>query len=313
MNQLLRDAALLELLNANPNLVAAWIHVDLHPNQLHVRTSTDHAAYPLALDSEKRPLPNPVPHALRHLKLVVHPAAPIRPLVLPLPATGPTNEHQACQNEPVDLGCQLQPAGAPWLGTAGLPVKWIDPDDKPHWGILSCWHVMFHGSTPKGLPQHQPTDARPPIAHLADWNQITENDTNYLDAAVADSFLDGFHTISGKLLQLGHPTQRFIKAAPGLQVVKSGRTTGLTSAKCSATGAAIKVDYGDFTATFANQDVFEDDVDHFSAPGDSGSAILGESCRCPCSLLFAGGGNLTIGNPLHYAIDRFRLTFPFSN
>jgi len=307
-----QQAALVQLLEQHYDATAAWIDHTTNPPTLRILRKLS----PIATAAGQRSItqtPNSgIPIALNHLPWDIQPAPPFLDLRLPLPTGGPLNFNQDCQDEPIQLGTQIQPAGAPWVGTAGLPVKWLDQAAKPHWGILSNWHVFCVNGAKKGHPQHQPTDARPAVALLTDWNGVTAQGTNYLDAAIADAYINGFHTISNQIIRIGRVGDHPIDATVGLPVVKSGRTTGRTNAKCSATGAAVKVSYGAFQAIFADQDVFEDENGHFSAPGDSGSSILGSACWCACALLFAGGGNLTIGNPIRYAIDRFKLVFPFN-
>ena len=46
----------------------------------------------------------------------------------------------------------------------------------------------------------------------------------------------------------------------------------------------------------------------FSAPGDSGSLIVTQGGNQPVALLFAGDGQLTIGNPIIPVLQRFGVT-----
>jgi hypothetical protein len=94
-------------------------------------------------------------------------------------------------------------------------------------------------------------------------------------------------------------------------VSKRGRTTGLTHATCKATGAAVKVSYGSFTATFTGQAIFENPDKPFSAAGDSGSLILHTQSKMPTALLFAGNDKQTIGSPIGPIRDTFNLSFHF--
>jgi len=300
------------LVSDHYDVSAAWLDYATNPPTLRILRTPGPIGAPPPPSVKNALGTSRMPATLAGLPWDIAPGPLFHDLRAPLPLTGPLNANQDCQNEPIQLGTQIQPAGAAWVGTAGMPAKWIDQAGKPHWGILSNWHVFCVNGAKKGHPQHQPTDSRPAAALLTDWNAVTPAGSNYLDAAIADSFLDGFHTISATILHIGQPADHAINAAVGLAVTKSGRTTGLTKAKCSATGAAVKISYADFTATFADQDVFQDSDGHFSAAGDSGSAILGDSCKCPSALLFAGGGDLTIGCPIRYAVDRFNLVFPFN-
>jgi len=303
---------LARLVAGHSDVNAAWIDQTTNPPTLRILRApgpiglATHGPFP------QNPTNRALPESLAQLPWDIRPGAPIRNLLCPLPLGPPRNANQACQNEPILLGCQIQPAGAPWVGTAGLPVKWGGTDGRPHWGILSNWHVMCPTPTAKRHPQHQPTDAAPTTAFLTDWNAVTPDAINYLDAAIADAYVDGAHTISPSILGIGPYADSAVDAHVSMHVIKSGRTTQRTYATCSATGAAVKVDYGHFIATFADQDLFQNADEHFSAPGDSGSAILSDPDLMPTAILFAGGGDLTVGCPIRYAIDRFNLQFPFA-
>jgi len=235
----------------------------------------------------------------------------IKPITSPIMRIqhAPYNLNQECQNEPIYLGTQLQPQGAAWVGTAGAPVSWEHTVAHYHYGILSNWHVMASGAESVGRPQHQPDDFSPTCARLTAWKAPDPDGINFIDAAIADAEIDGFHTISQEILGLGKIASQPQDATPGRPAKKSGRTTSLTNGLCSAVGAAVRVSYGAFEALFADQDVYEDLDKPFSAPGDSGSLIVGSDCNCPMSLLFAGGGNLTIGNPIRYVNQHFQLTW----
>lgn len=230
-------------------------------------------------------------------------------LHLPFPSTPPTNRNQQCQNEPISLGTQIQPKGAPWVGTAGCPVRWTDPQGKKHWGILSNWHVFCGGRYDVGHPQHQPTDSRPACASLSAATPVLADQPNTTDAAIADALIDGYHTISWSLLELGKLNPTIAPAVVGNYFRKVGRTTGITHARCSAINAGVRVGYGDFEAIFLGQDIFEDVEGSFSAPGDSGSTIVCDCNGGPSSLLFAGGGNQTIGNPMELVASKLNLSF----
>lgn len=306
------NASLAALLHNNPNVIAAWIGSQSHAQTLQILTDAHHVPGFPAVTVDGKSVPIFIPQGLGKLPYNIEYGKALRDLRCYLPIGPPLNEHQECQDEPVRLGTQIQPRGKPWVGTAGLPVKWLDQGGKPFWGFLSNWHVMCGGPCSKGHPQHQPDDLFPVLGHLADWNQITGKGVHYLDAAIATAHVDGYHTIDNKILGLDEPNPGVVDATPGLAVVKSGRTTSVTNATCKAIHAAVKVSYGDFVATFADQDVFEHKTLPFSAPGDSGSCILSADCICPCSLLFAGGGKLTIGNPMRYAVQRFNLLSRFN-
>lgn len=272
-----------------------------NPTELHIWTNNPTTPRKLSL-----------PAQTNGLFLKVHSTKEIRPLIVTDPHLPPMNVHQICQNEPVRLGTQIQPQGANWLGTGGCPVRWADGQGDPCYGILSNWHVMHGGQCAGGCPQHQPTTTRAAIGLLEDWTVVDASTANKVDGAIANALVDGFHTISDEVIGIGLIGDHTIDAAVGLSVSKSGRTTGLTHGHCVAVGASVQVGYGGFNAVFEDQDVYAGSEGTFSAPGDSGSQIFGRTCRCPCSLLFAGSTELTIGNPMRHVNEAFGLRWPFN-
>jgi len=288
------------IIATNPHAVAAWFDQRTSPPTLHI--ALNHA----------EPLPElKIPAEIAALPLIIQKTGPLNTLITLATDEEPSNIHQICQNEPVSLGTQIQPAGAPWLGTAGSPMKWLDAGGEPHWGILSNWHVMADGGEQIGRPIHQPTATQPAIAKLAAWCGPKPDQANQCDAAIADAKIGDFHTIAPNLLGIGPIGSGELPASVGLAVIKSGRTTAVTRGRCSAVGAAVRVGYGDFTAAFIDQDLFTPVNGPFSAAGDSGSLIVDQLEHRPCSLLFAGSSELTVGNPMRHVVEALNLVFPF--
>ncbi len=290
-----------QILDDNPTALAAWWDNPDNPHELTVLTTDKYITKPLNL-----------PNDFGHHSITRLRSSPIRILRTPFLRGYAANANQQCQDEPIQLGTQIQPATANWVGTAGAPVSWIAPDKSRRWGILSNFHVMADGFEQVGHPQHQPDDSRPACARLAAWTKVLPDTDNVVDAAIADALIDGYHTIANTILDIGEPAQQPLDATVGLTVEKSGRTTGRTIGHCAAIGAAVNVGYGDFTARFLDQDVFVCTSEPFSAPGDSGSLIIASACHCPVALLFAGSDTVTIGNPFRYVADAFGLVFPFN-
>jgi len=292
-----RDLA--DLLASNPWIHAAWLRRHATGGPYIVAQTSDVAA---ATDGR-------LPLKYRGLPIHYQESPGLYPLISYNLATDPAHPNQACQNEPVHLGTQIQPKGANWLGTAGAPVHWLR-EGRHHYGILSNWHVMYVGPGPDlGRSQHQPTVVRAPIAHLTHHSGPDPTRPNLVDAAIADAIVQGYHTIALKILGIGQPAPTPRDAAVGNDAVKSGRTTGITSGACTATGAAVRVGYGDFDAIFQDQDIYQPHGPPFSAPGDSGSLILHAPSAAPMSLLFAGGGNITVGNPIRHVIAALAIDF----
>ncbi len=121
-----------------------------------------------------------------------------------------------------------------------------------------------------------------------------QEETNVIDAAVAEPLDD--LDITEKLLGIGR-TQGMIQDPPlGLEVTKSGRTTGVTEDRLLVKDATISVQYGaGKVATFTNQLMFGP----MSASGDSGSLIVAKMQTFPAvALLYAGSDQVTFGNPI---------------
>jgi hypothetical protein len=88
-------------------------------------------------------------------------------------------------------------------------------------------------------------------------------------------------------------------ATLGRLVGKSGRTTELTQGLVVTVNWSGWVGYRSGSAYFVGQTVVQDRGYDFSRPGDSGSVIWNwESGLPPVGLLFAGGGDYTIANPM---------------
>jgi hypothetical protein len=100
-------------------------------------------------------------------------------------------------------------------------------------------------------------------------------------------------------------------AAVGLNVMKTGRTTGWTGGMIAAINVTVSVSYGGGkTATFVGQIYINSTT--FSAAGDSGSLIVAQpvvgGSPMPVGLLFAGSANSTIANPIGSVLNAFGVT-----
>ena len=186
---------------------------------------------------------------------------------------------------------------------------------------LSNWHVYVPGGEGRigdVLLQPGPVDggAAPAdeIGTLAAFEPVVLSPfaDNRIDAALArtDDVMprtpaDGY----------GSPTSRTLRARPGLEVQKYGRTTGLTRGRIETINTSINVSYGSAgsqVARFNGQIII---CCNFSAGGDSGSLIVahdldgegeaGPNDRRPVALLFAGDRTRTIANPIDLVLERF--------
>lgn len=94
----------------------------------------------------------------------------------------------------------------------------------------------------------------------------------------------------------------------GMEVRKSGRTTGSTSGRITQVRVTIQVGYGNRVAVFSDQFIVEPDTQsQFSAPGDSGS-IIQDSGDNAVGLLFAGSDKVTVCNRIEYVDSHFEIS-----
>lgn len=285
----------------NASVTAAWIDYKTDPPTLIIYQHAHRTTDPIKIPTMLAKLPR------RYLT-----GSRLQILIAPATNQRPENDNQICYDEPIPLGTQIQPAYQPWLGTAGAPVLTNTPDTGPIWAILSCAHVLCPHIPRAGHPIHQPDQAHPACAHLTDWRIPDPVTDNLTDCAIADTLIDGYHTIDSTILHCGQPTPGWRNAIEGDEVIKSGRTTGRTTARCLASAATIQVDYHDHTCTFHDQDLYTSDEAPFGAPGDSGSAVLHKDTNKLTGLLFAGGAEITAANPIRHVAAELQLkpSFP---
>lgn len=231
-----------------------------------------------------------------------------RTLELPLPYAQTQSKYTACQNAPIQLGCQIQPYRKNWVGTAGGPIKFRAPDGTTRWGLITNAHVSGTPTTNQEKQLHQPTDARPPIAVTTIYAYPSPNAENYLDVALADSKIHDGHKTAWEILDQPPIAITWANATKGDPVTKTGRTTGKTTGTVKATHAAARVNYGSFIALMLDLDVIQAQTP-FSAPGDSGSLILHAETNRPLSLLFAGSSTTTLAIPIRNIAKAVQISF----
>ena len=114
---------------------------------------------------------------------------------------------------------------------------------------------------------------------------------------------------SGAILDVGVPCASIQPAAVGMHVMKSGRTTGLTTGSITSVHTSVTVQYQKgcgvgqkFNISYANQLV----TGAMSAGGDSGSLLVtNDGSPNPVGLLFAGSSSATIYNPIQDVVNAF--------
>ena len=121
---------------------------------------------------------------------------------------------------------------------------------------------------------------------------------NQFDAAIA-GVTDMGAVKLGKILGIPNYNPVIADPVPGMEVIKSGRTTGVTTGHVTAVGVhGVQINYGSeanpIIATFNDTiEIIGDGAQPFSLPGDSGSVVLEKATGKPVALLFAGDGRTT--------------------
>jgi hypothetical protein len=119
---------------------------------------------------------------------------------------------------------------------------------------------------------------------------------NVVDCALAKPLSE--QDISPEILEIG-TVAGVCEPVVGMEIKKSGRTTGYTTGKIRALNATINVSYGNGqTIKFEKQIV----ASPMSRPGDSGSLVLNRENKA-VGLLFAGSDLSTIINPINYVLE----------
>ncbi len=136
--------------------------------------------------------------------------------------------------------------------------------------------------------------------------QDNDGEVNYIDAAVAKPF--NLKNITNEILDIGKPTGHIENVGLGMDVSKSGRTTGLTHGQVTVVNATIQVSYeGNRVAVFEDQII----TTGMSAGGDSGSLgiILKDNEILAFGLLFAGSEQVTIYNRIENVLQELNIRF----
>lgn len=158
-----------------------------------------------------------------------------------------------------------------------------------------------------GLGDHVPACMMDPldiIGFLADYEPYDLTGVNVMDAALmvtTPAFLAGCTPDDG----YGFPSSDALGSPYlGLEVQKSGRTTLYTRGNIVALNVSSAIGG---TTFFENMFEIHEDGSLFGGPGDSGSLIVTFPDRRPVALLFAGGGSVTLANPIIPVLERFNV------
>jgi hypothetical protein len=179
--------------------------------------------------------------------------------------------------------------------------------------ILSNNHVLGRSGTAQvGDDVSQPglIDSNCNIATVvADFTGAAPLGPSNVDAAVAQ-LRPGQMDSSGFIEDIGVPSSTIVNPSVGLNVAKSGRTTGFTTGSISSINTSVSIQYQQgcgkgkkFTVTYTGQIVITPGT--FSAGGDSGSLIVtNNGSHNPVGLLFGGSSSSTIANPIGQVLQR---------
>lgn len=233
---------------------------------------------------------------------------------------------QRQRHRPIEGGLSIAPLNAPFVGTLGCFLRRVEGGREQVFA-LSNNHVLANtNQLPLGTlivqpgPEVGPTQQGDVIAALSAFVPIqfptggSAPVVNRLDAAIA-VVADSSLIRTGRMLGINNYTPQLLAPVPGMHVIKSGRTTGVTRGIVTATRVnGVVVNYGSRTsprlATFNDTiQIIGQGSQPFSMPGDSGSVILEETSGRPVALLFAGDGRTTTTCDLGTVCQQFQ-AFP---
>jgi hypothetical protein len=143
----------------------------------------------------------------------------------------------------------------------------------------------------------------PQCANLSDFEPISFNSNNVVDAAIARPISTRAYTSQ---MSSGYdPSSTVVTASVGLPVKKTGRTSRLTTGNILAINVTIRVGYSNGTATFVQQ---IQTPGQFIRSGDSGSLMVTQTGDNPVGLCFAGSSQASFSNPIGAVLQRFSAT-----
>ncbi len=216
------------------------------------------------------------------------------------------------RNAPLKMGCSISPSTVNYSGTLGCFCRDSQTGET---GILSNNHVLadvnrIAADTPIIQPAAGDGGSAPAdvIGRLKRYVPILFGGMpNAVDAAFATTADHDRGEDRQTIFDNASPPQGLatlrpddkVEAFPGLEVMKTGRTTGHTLGRVRAVNVNnLTVNMGVGIARFDGQIAFEmDNVPPraFGGPGDSGSLIVDRTGR-PVALLFSGSQSGGAGN-----------------
>jgi len=237
-----------------------------------------------------------------------------------LEVTGGKKKHRKRQVRPIKLGTSGSnvediSGGFCCNGTLGALVE---KDGIQY--ILSNNHVLGRSNSGKiGEAIIQPgyadqscparDEAADTVAHLSGKKRIKfgVDRQNKVDVAIAE-VVPGAVRSDGEILKIGIPGTTPAPAFVGMEVIKSGRTTGLTRGIVNWVDVTVTIEEFPLdcasletrTARFVHQIIVANiDSGEFVDSGDSGSMLYQDVANCPApvGLLFAGGNGLAAASP----------------
>jgi hypothetical protein len=255
--------------------------------------------------------PLPIQMALAARKKARAQAAPL----------GPKDRHR-----PIVGGTSAAPLNESFVGTLGCFLRRATEGTQQIFGLSNNHVFADTNRLPIGTPIVQPGPEIAPtlpgdvFAALSSFIPIQFPTTRFIpvtnrfDAAIA-VVADLGLIQTGRMLGIANYTPQVASPVPGMRVIKSGRTTGVTTGTITATRVnGVQVNYGTRTnpriATFNDTvEIVGDGGRPLSSPGDSGSVILEQASGRPVALLFAGDGRTTTACDLGAVCQQFQ-AFP---
>jgi hypothetical protein len=131
----------------------------------------------------------------------------------------------------------------------------------------------------------------------------TQQQSNRVDAAIARPIND--ELVTPEILEIGEPGG-IVEGNLGMDVMKSGRTTGLTTGTIQQIDVSVRVNFGPGRVALFEDQLMAGDM---SQPGDSGSVVLDDQKRM-VGLLFAGGVGTTLINRIQNVVMELELDMP---